>query len=86
MVFTDEIDIIGDLASTSRLKVWERGQDFLTVDKQGLKRYFRAMAKATVSDYFRGQKKEGLPPMLEKDVRETVIPNTCIREHLYIKI
>lgn len=52
------------LASTVWLKVWERVEVFLGMDKKGVKYYLRVMAKTTVSNFFRHLHKENT--MIEK--------------------
>lgn len=62
--YTEDPDLMEELASTIWLKVWERVEVFLVMDKKGVKYYLRAMVKTTVSDYFRHLHKENT--MIEK--------------------
>ena len=56
--YTEEPDLVEEIASTVWLKVWERVEVLLGMDKKGVKYYLRAVAKTTVSDYFRHLHKE----------------------------
>lgn len=56
--YVKDINIIEDLVATVWLKIVKKGADFLDIDKKAIKYYLRAVAKTTVSDYFRMKKKD----------------------------
>ena len=51
--YSNEEDVMEEIASTVWMKVWEKEDFFLDMDKKGVKYYLRAMVKTAASDYFR---------------------------------
>lgn len=53
-----DIDIVGDMASEIWVKVAEREESFLLMDKKWVKNYLRIMSKNIACDYYRNLEKE----------------------------
>lgn len=56
--YSNEEDVMEEIASTVWMKVWEKEDFFLDMDKKGVKYYLRAMVKTAASDYFRSLEQE----------------------------
>lgn len=56
--YSTEEAFMEEIASTVWMKVWEKADFFLNMEKAGIKYYLREMVKTAVSDYFRCIEKE----------------------------